>query len=121
MARTSRPDFRVEVVTRIIGVSGSLCARSLNAALLRAAAGFAPAGVAIEIESAKGIPLYDGDLESSSGLPAAVTALKDRIAAVNGLPLVIPEYNNSLAVRRFRQSRRRRIAEANTELRSGIC
>jgi len=83
-------------MTQIIGISGSLRTRSLNAALLRAAAGLAPAGVTIEIQSIKGIPLYDGDLEASSGLPAAVTALKDRIAAADGLLLVTPEYNNSL-------------------------
>lgn len=83
-------------MTRIIGIAGSLRARSLNAALLRAAAGFAPPGVAVEIESIKGIPLYDGDLEASSGLPVAVAGLKDRFAAADGLLLVTPEYNNSL-------------------------
>jgi NAD(P)H-dependent FMN reductase len=81
---------------KIIGISGSLRARSLNAALLRVAAGLAPAGTTIEIESIKGIPLYDGDVEASSGLPAAVVALKDRIAAADGLLLVTPEYNNSI-------------------------
>jgi NAD(P)H-dependent FMN reductase len=96
MARTGGLDFRREAMTRIIGISGSLRARSLNAALLRAAAGFPPAGVTIEIESIKGIPLYDGDLEASSGIPAVVTALKDRIAAADGLLLVTPEYNNSM-------------------------
>jgi len=80
----------------IIGLSGSLRAKSLNAALLRAAASLAPAGTTIEIESIKGIPLYDGDLEAASGIPAAVAALKDRIAAADGLLLVTPEYNNSI-------------------------
>ena len=80
----------------IIGISGSLRAKSLNAALLRVAGGFAPAGTKIEIESIKGIPLYDGDVEASSGLPAAVAALKDKIAAADGLLLVTPEYNNSI-------------------------
>lgn len=83
-------------MTQIIGISGSLRTRSLNAALLRVAAGIVPAGVTIEIESIKGIPLYDGDLEASSGLPAAVTALKNKIAAADGLLLVTLEYNNSL-------------------------
>src|SRR5258706_11588997 len=83
-------------MARIIGISGSLRARSLNTALLRAAAGLTPVGTTIEIESIKGIPLYDGDLEASSGLPAAVVALKDRIAAADGLLLVTPEYNNSI-------------------------
>lgn len=80
----------------IIGISGSLRARSLNTALLRAATGLAPAGLAIEVESIKGIPLYDGDIEASSGIPALVAVLKDRIAATDGLLLVTPEYNNSI-------------------------
>lgn len=83
-------------MVRIVGVSGSLRVRSFNAALLRVAAELAPAGTVIETESIKGIPLYDGDLEASAGIPATVAALKDRIAAADGLLLVTPEYNNSL-------------------------
>ena len=83
-------------MVRIVGISGSLRTKSFNTALLRVAAGFAPAGLTIEIESIKGIPLYDGDLEAASGIPAPVAALKDKIAAADGLLLVTPEYNNSL-------------------------
>jgi NAD(P)H-dependent FMN reductase len=83
-------------MARVIGISGSLRTRSLNAALLRVAAGLAPAGTTIEIESIKGIPLYDGDVESSTGIPAMVASMKDRIAATQGLLLVTPEYNNSI-------------------------
>jgi len=83
-------------MARVIGISGSLRTRSLNAALLRVAAGLAPAGTTIEIESIKGIPLYDGDVESSTGIPAMVASMKDRIAATEGLLLVTPEYNNSI-------------------------
>jgi NAD(P)H-dependent FMN reductase len=81
---------------KIIGLSGSLRSKSFNTSLLRVAAGFAPSGVTIEIESIKGITLYDGDLEASSGIPAPVAALKDKIAAADGLLLVTPEYNNSI-------------------------
>jgi chromate reductase, NAD(P)H dehydrogenase (quinone) len=83
-------------MTTIIGIAGSLRLKSFNSALLRVAAGFAPAGSKIEIESIKGIPLYDGDVEAGSGIPAQVAALKDRIAAADGLLLVTPEYNNSI-------------------------
>jgi NAD(P)H-dependent FMN reductase len=80
----------------IIGISGSLRRGSYNTALLRAALELAPAGVAIEVASIQGIPLYDGDLETEHGIPDPVGVLKDRIAAADGLLLVTPEYNNSI-------------------------
>jgi NAD(P)H-dependent FMN reductase len=83
-------------MTRLIGIAGSLRKGSYNAALLRAAAQLAPAGTQVEIASIAGIPLYDGDLESERGIPAPVTALKEKIAAADGLLLVTPEYNNSM-------------------------
>jgi chromate reductase, NAD(P)H dehydrogenase (quinone) len=83
-------------MTRIIGISGSLRQGSYNLALLRNAAELVPAGCTLEIASIKDIPLYDGDLEAQSGIPAAVAALKERVAAADGLLLVTPEYNNSI-------------------------
>jgi NAD(P)H-dependent FMN reductase len=80
----------------IVGVSGSLRAGSLNAALLRAAAGCMPGGAVLKIGTIKGIPLYDGDVEAEHGIPEAVAALKEQIVAADGLLLVTPEYNNSL-------------------------
>jgi chromate reductase len=83
-------------MTTILGISGSLRAGSLNSSLLRAAVGQMPTGVTLEIGNIKGIPLYDGDVEASQGLPAAVTSLKERVAASDGLLLVTPEYNNGI-------------------------
>ena len=83
-------------VTRIVGISGSLRQGSFNASLLRAAAGLMPAGVDLSIETIRGIPLYDGDVEAQQGIPAVVAQLKDQIAAAHGLLLVTPEYNNSI-------------------------
>lgn len=81
---------------RILGISGSLRAGSLNTALLRAAQSLQVEGVELEVATLHGIPLYDGDLEQREGIPAAVTALKDRILASQGVILATPEYNNSL-------------------------
>lgn len=83
-------------MSTIIGMAGALRRGSYNAALLRGAVELAPAGVAIEVASIRDIPLYDGDLEAEHGIPEPVRALKDRIAAADGLLLVTPEYNNSI-------------------------
>jgi len=80
----------------ILGIAGSVRARSYNASLLRAIVELAPDDCRVEIASIAGIPLYDGDLEESEGVPPVAAALKDRIAAADGLLLVTPEYNNSL-------------------------
>lgn len=80
----------------IVAISGSLRAGSFNTMLLRAAIDAVPAGTTLQQASIREIPLYDGDREAESGLPAAVTALKEQIASADGLLLVTPEYNNSL-------------------------
>jgi len=83
-------------MARIVGISGSLRRESFNASLLRAAADLVPSGSTIEIASIREIPLYDGDVEATQGIPASVQALKDAIASADGLLLVTPEYNNSI-------------------------
>ena len=83
-------------MARIVGISGSLRSGSYNTALLRAAATLVPDGTVLAVETLHGIPLYDGDVESASGIPAAVTALKQKIVAGDGVLLVTPEYNNGM-------------------------
>jgi chromate reductase len=82
-------------MTQIVAIPGSWRSGSYNAALAQAAAGAAPAGCTVHVASLRDIPLYDGDVEKA-GIPAAVSALKDRVAAADGLLLVSPEYNNSV-------------------------
>ena len=82
-------------MTTIVAIAGSTRAKSFNRMLLHAAVELAPAGLVLEPASIQDIPLYDGDVEAQ-GVPAAVAALKDRIAAADGLLLVTPEYNSSL-------------------------
>lgn len=82
-------------MTTIVGLSGSLRQGSFNAKLLACAAAAAPAGVTVRVETIRGIPLYDADVERA-GTPAPVAALKDAVAAADGLLLVTPEYNNGI-------------------------
>lgn len=81
---------------RILGISGSLREGSFNTALLRAAQQVAGDGIVFDAATLHGIPLYDGDVEARDGEPAAVTALKQRIMASDGVLLVTPEYNNGI-------------------------
>jgi NAD(P)H-dependent FMN reductase len=83
-------------MTRILGISGSLRAGSFNTALLRAAQQVAGKGIEVEAATLHGIPLYDGDAEAADGVPDAASALKERIAASDGVLLVTPEYNNGI-------------------------
>lgn len=83
-------------MTRIVGLSGSLRNGSFNTALLRVAAGLMPEGASLSVETMRGIPLYDADVESRDGLPDAVTSLKEKIASADGLVLSTPEYNNGI-------------------------
>jgi chromate reductase, NAD(P)H dehydrogenase (quinone) len=83
-------------MARLVGLSGSLRQKSFNTALLNAAAELMPEGSELAIHTIRGIPLYDADVEAAEGIPAPVAALKDAVAACDGLLLVTPEYNNSI-------------------------
>lgn len=80
-------------MTSILALSGSLRKNSFNSGLLRAAMALHPGH--IEAGSIAGIPLYDADVEAEA-FPEPVEALKQRLAAADGLLLFSPEYNNSV-------------------------
>jgi chromate reductase len=80
----------------IVGIAGSLRNGSFNSALLRAAVEECPPQATLEIETIRGIPLYDGDVEAAQGIPARAAELKERVATADALLLVTPEYNNSI-------------------------
>jgi chromate reductase len=80
----------------IVGIAGSLRSGSLNAALLRAAAGMMPPGSTLHTASIREVPLYDGDVEARDGIPLPVQQLKATIMSAQGLLLVSPEYNNGI-------------------------
>jgi chromate reductase len=84
-----------EACVEVIGLCGSLRARSYNLMALRAAQRLAPSDMRLTIASIRGIPLYDDDLRRA-GEPEAVTELKHRIAQADAVLIVSPEYNHSV-------------------------
>ena len=82
-------------MTTLLGLSGALRTGSTNTKLIRqAAALFAPDTF---IEANLRLPLYDGDLETASGIPAEVQTLADQIAAADAVIISGPEYNKSIS------------------------
>jgi NAD(P)H-dependent FMN reductase len=84
---------------KILIIPGSLRTGSHNARLA-AAAGyqFAQAGVDVTRISLGDfpLPLYDGDLQTRSGVPKNAVNLKRMIGAHHGVLIVTPEYNSSV-------------------------
>jgi NAD(P)H-dependent FMN reductase len=81
---------------RLLAFSGSSRTGSLNRRLLGVAVAAARAAHAevTELSIAPNLlPLYDGDLEQATGLPAAVRELKAQFAAHDGFLIASPEYN----------------------------
>lgn len=83
-------------MTTILGLSGSLRAGSFNSGVLRAAAAAMPEESRLLIGSIAEVPLYNADVESADGPPAAVRDLQQALEASDGLLLVTPEYNNGI-------------------------
>ncbi|HEU4591333.1 MAG TPA: NADPH-dependent FMN reductase [Steroidobacteraceae bacterium] len=76
---------------KILALCGSLRRVSMNAALLRATARLAPAGMQVRIFDGLGeLPLFNPDLEAR--LPAAVGRLHGAILDCEALLIASPEY-----------------------------
>jgi chromate reductase, NAD(P)H dehydrogenase (quinone) len=75
----------------VLGISGSLRARSYNSALLRAAAALAPPDLRVTIADIGAIPLYNAD-DEAVGFPPAVEALRERARAADVILIATPEY-----------------------------
>src|SRR4051794_21131917 len=84
---------------KILVIPGSIRTGSLNAKLAAAAAQeLVRAGAAVTRISLGDFPLpvYDGDLQTRSGVPKNALDLKRMIGSHHGVLLVTPEYNSSL-------------------------
>ena len=79
---------------RVLGISGSLRAKSCNTGLLRAAAGQLPDGMEMHFANLIDLPFFNADLAER---PAAVQTFFEQVKQADALLLACPEYNYSLA------------------------
>ena len=80
---------------KLLGISGSLRTGSFNRQLIREAHRLMDDAAYTEADL--DFPLYNGDVEDATGIPAAVQLLADQIAAADGVVISAPEYNQSFS------------------------
>jgi len=87
-------------VPRILAFAGSLRKDSYNKKLVQIAAqGARRAGAEVTYLDLKDypLPIYDGDIEATTGIPENGVKLKKLFAAHDGLLIASPEYNSSVS------------------------
>jgi NAD(P)H-dependent FMN reductase len=81
---------------RVLAISGSLRAKSVNTAALSALQSLAPAGVSVTLYDGLGtLPHFNPDLDVAP-LPAPVAALHTAVAAADALVICSPEYAHGI-------------------------
>ena len=84
-------------MSNVISICGSLRKGSYNRMVMNLLPGLAPAGMTItEAPPFANLPIYNADIQNSSGFPGPVNALADAIRAADGVIFCTPEYNFSL-------------------------
>jgi len=77
---------------RLLGLSGSLRAASINTALLQAVQRFAPEGMTLALPDLIGrLPLFNPD-DDTDAPPPAVAAFRQALAEADGVVIACPEY-----------------------------
>jgi chromate reductase len=76
---------------KLLGISGSLRKAATNTMLLREAARLF--GECTYVQGNINFPLYNGDDEAATGVPAGVETLAQQIADADGVLISTPEYN----------------------------
>ena len=81
----------------VLTICGSLRKGSYNAMVQRALPALAPAGMALKpAPSFAAFPIYNADIQNSTGFPADVNELADAIRTADGVIIITPEYNFSI-------------------------
>ena len=78
----------------VVSICGSLRKGSYNRIVMNTLQGFAPDGMRVaEAPSFAEFPLYNADVQNSTGFPAPVQTMAEAIRAADGVIFVSPEYN----------------------------
>ena len=78
----------------VVSICGSLRKGSYNRIVMNTLQGFAPEGMRVaEAPSLAEFPLYNADIQNSTGFPAPVQTMAEAIRAADGVIFVSPEYN----------------------------
>jgi NAD(P)H-dependent FMN reductase len=83
--------------TRIAVLVGSLRADSVNRKLAELLRDQAPSGVTLDLVEGLGdLPFYNEEIDNPSDIPAAATALRERVGSADRILAVTPEYNGTM-------------------------
>ena len=83
-----------EPTLNVVSICGSLRKGSYNRIVMSALPGLAPEGMQIrEAPPYSEFPLYNADIQNSTGFPAPVNTLADAVRAADGVIFVTAEYN----------------------------
>ena len=83
-------------VTHVAVVVGSLRRDSFNRKVANVLIGLATTSLKLEIVEIRDLPLYNQDEDVAGRIPAAWSAFRQRIKAVDAVIFVTPEYNRSV-------------------------
>jgi chromate reductase len=84
----------VDKMLNVISICGSLRKGSYNRIVMNALPALAPEGMKItEAPSFAEFPLYNADVQNSTGFPPPVQKLADAVRAADGIIFNTPEYN----------------------------
>ncbi|SFV06570.1 NADPH-dependent FMN reductase [Pseudoduganella namucuonensis] len=81
---------------KIAVLIGSLRKESLNRKFAHELIALAPATLEFEVVEIGDLALYNQDLDDAGAPPAAWTAFRDKLARVDGVLFVTPEYNRAM-------------------------
>ena len=84
-------------IFNVISICGSLRKGSYNRMVMNLLPGYAPADMkTTEAPLWADFPVYNADVQNTSGFPAPVQKLADAVRAADGVIFVTPEYNYSI-------------------------